>query len=248
MIPNRFTKTFEVDPNSRWREVDQLVELYQKAREEKRRNLSTEILERVTPFVYQLANRLAYNGGIPITTKRGSRVWISLGEKARLLQETENQAGAISIEDLVAEAIIDLDKNLQNYDASRGTFSTYIGNRAPVIMQRYFLRNQNHEGIFSIDSPVQGWGKEGSYYDVISGGIDEEDSSLEVKEEQVELLERIRRGNLSKKERKVLKLRYGLYKDRKEHKLREIGELMGFKHQYASQLEQSALRKLRKVA
>ena len=100
--------------------------------------------------------------------------------------------------------------------------------------------------------------KEGSYYDPI--GTDKEGneiSLLDVIESQepdafelvtakedtkkmYELFHKI----LTKREKEVLRLRYGLY-GKKEHTQREVADYLGISRSYISRIEKTAIEKLR---
>ena len=75
---------------------------------------------------------------------------------------------------------------------------------------------------------------------------DEEDvhEKLILKENIQKLYEKLE-SSLSRRERMVLKMRYGLYGE-EEYTQREISRLLGISRSYVSRIEKGAIEKLRK--
>lgn len=86
-------------------------------------------------------------------------------------------------------------------------------------------------------------GNEIQLYDIIEAEDDDALSKVNLKDDIRKLYEKVE-GELSGRERLVLKMRYGLYNE-EEYTQREIAAKLGISRSYVSRIEKSAIEKLR---
>lgn len=148
------------------------------------------------------------------------------------------------IDDLISIGTIGLIKGIGTFKRNRNTrLATYAARciENEILMHlRSIKKNKND---LSIYDPI-GTDKEGNEITL----IDILDTGNEVVSEQVEILleeEKLRErlNQLSKREKKVIELRYGL-NDGINKTQREISKMLGISRSYVSRIEKKALRKL----
>ena len=86
-------------------------------------------------------------------------------------------------------------------------------------------------------------GNEIQLFDIIESDETTVQDQLALKEDIKKLYQTLE-STLSKRERLVLKMRYGLYNE-EEYTQREIAALLGLSRSYVSRIEKSAIEKLR---
>ena len=86
-------------------------------------------------------------------------------------------------------------------------------------------------------------GNEIQLFDIIETDEDDAHRKAELKDDIRMLYQKVE-SELSKRERLVLKMRYGLYNE-EEYTQREIAEQLGISRSYVSRIEKSAIEKLR---
>lgn len=86
-------------------------------------------------------------------------------------------------------------------------------------------------------------GNEIQLFDIIESSEDDAQSKVALKDDIKTLYEKVA-SELSKRERLVLKMRYGLYHE-EEYTQREIANMLGISRSYVSRIEKSAIEKLR---
>lgn len=86
-------------------------------------------------------------------------------------------------------------------------------------------------------------GNEIQLFDIIESNIDSAYDEVMLKE-NIKILYSKMESVLSKRERLVLKMRYGLYNE-EEYTQREIAKILGISRSYVSRIEKSAIEKLR---
>lgn len=148
------------------------------------------------------------------------------------------------VDDLISIGTIGLIKAINTYNRHQGTrLATYAARciENEILMHLRTLKRSRAE--VSLYDPV-GVDKEGNeiiLLDVLGTSPDEVTDLIESNFEKEKLYEKIRR--LSRRERKVLELRYGLpYGGKKTQ--REIARLLGISRSYVSRIEKRALAKL----
>lgn len=148
------------------------------------------------------------------------------------------------IDDLISIGTIGLIKGIGTFKRNRNTrLATYAARciENEILMHlRSIKKNKND---LSIYDPI-GTDKEGNEITL----IDILDTGNEVVSEQVEILleeEKLRErlNQLSRREKKVIELRYGL-NDGINKTQREISKMLGISRSYVSRIEKKALRKL----
>ena len=87
-------------------------------------------------------------------------------------------------------------------------------------------------------------GNEICLYDIMEANEEDVHEKLILKENIQKLYEKLE-SSLSRRERMVLKMRYGLYGE-EEYTQREISRLLGISRSYVSRIEKGAIEKLRK--
>ncbi len=86
-------------------------------------------------------------------------------------------------------------------------------------------------------------GNEIQLFDIIETDEDDAHRKVALKDDIRLLYEKVE-GELSQRERLVLKMRYGLYNE-EEYTQREIARRLGISRSYVSRIEKSAIEKLR---
>ena len=151
------------------------------------------------------------------------------------------------VEDLLSIGTIGLIKAVMTYDPEKCVrLGTYAARCIENEILMYYRAKKKMSKELSIYEPI-GTDRDGNeikLYDIME--IHEENAleQLELKENIQELYQKIE-AVLSKRERLVLKMRYGLYEEQ-EHTQREVAEQLGISRSYVSRIEKSAIQKLRK--
>jgi RNA polymerase sporulation-specific sigma factor len=148
------------------------------------------------------------------------------------------------VDDLISIGTIGLIKGIGTFKRNRNTrLATYAARciENEILMHlRTIKKNKNDLLLYdSIGSDKEG--NEITLLDILDTGSEVVSEQVEVKLEEEKLKERI--ALLSKRERKVIELRYGLL-DGINKTQREISKLLGISRSYVSRIEKKALRKL----
>ena len=149
-------------------------------------------------------------------------------------------------EDLLSVGTIGLIKGVVTFDPSKNSrLSTYA---ARCIENEILMLLRSHKKIsreVSLYEPI-GTDREGNeiqLFDIIESDETTVQDQLALKEDIKKLYQTLE-STLSKRERLVLKMRYGLYNE-EEYTQREIAALLGISRSYVSRIEKSAIEKLR---
>ncbi|OUP50619.1 RNA polymerase sporulation sigma factor SigK [Lachnoclostridium sp. An181] len=149
-------------------------------------------------------------------------------------------------EDLLSVGTIGLIKAVVTFDPSKNSrLSTYA---ARCIENEILMLLRSHKKIsreVSLYEPI-GTDREGNeiqLFDIIESDETTVQDQLALKEDIKKLYQTLE-STLSKRERLVLKMRYGLYNE-EEYTQREIAALLGISRSYVSRIEKSAIEKLR---
>jgi len=150
----------------------------------------------------------------------------------------------VDVDDLISIGTIGLIKGINTFDPSKGTkLATYSARCIENEILMYFRSLKKQRGEVSIYDPigVDKQGNEISLIDVL--GSNEEDISIKVENEseQKDLLEHMKK--LTKREKLVLQLRYGLMGSERQTQL-EIAKSLKISRSYVSRIEKKALEKL----
>lgn len=148
------------------------------------------------------------------------------------------------IEDLISIGTIGLIKAINTYNAEKGTrLATYASRCIENEILMHLRAIKKTKGEVSLYDPI-GVDKEGneiSLMDVLGTDHDIVADKVENSFEQERLLEKF--DNLNKREKNVLKLRYGLFNSFRKTQ-REIAGQMGISRSYVSRIEKKAIEKL----
>lgn len=149
-------------------------------------------------------------------------------------------------EDLISIGTIGLIKAVVTFNPDKGNrLAAYASKCVENEILMYLRAKKKTNKDISLYEPI-GTDREGNeikLYDIIE--TDEEDipDKIHLKENIQKLYDKVE-TELSKRERLVLKLRYGLYNG-EEYTQREIAKQLGISRSYVSRIEKSAVEKLR---
>lgn len=150
------------------------------------------------------------------------------------------------MEDLISIGTIGLIKAIMTFNPEKNNrLGTYA---ARCIENEILMMLRNKKKIskeISLYEPI-GTDREGNeiqLYDIIESSEDDAHEKIARKDDIQRLYQKVE-SVLSKRERLVLKLRYGLYQQ-EEYTQRQIAEQLGISRSYVSRIEKSAIEKLR---
>lgn len=155
------------------------------------------------------------------------------------------QCSEIEPEELISIGTIGLIKAISTVDAEKGRLSTYAARCIENELLMYFRSRKKISKEVSYYEPI-GTDKEGneiSLLDVIESQEPDAFELVTAKEDTKKLYELFHKI-LTKREKEVLRLRYGLYGN-KEHTQREVADYLGISRSYISRIEKTAIEKLR---
>lgn len=149
-------------------------------------------------------------------------------------------------EDLISLGTIGLIKGINSFNSSKGTrLVTYAARCIENEILMLMRANKKNQVEVSLNDPI-GTDKEGNQIllmDII--GADEEDVIQDIDNRStVKKLYRNIENRLDERERKIIKMRYGLF-DGNELTQSEVAEIMGISRSYVSRIEKKAIGKLR---
>lgn len=156
-------------------------------------------------------------------------------------QTTEEEA-----EDLLSIGTIGLIKAVVTFDAEKNVrLGTYAARCIENEILMYLRTKRKLSREISLYEPI-GTDREGNeiqLFDVIETSERNAQQKIELQEDMKTLYQCVE-SELSKRERLVLKMRYGLYNE-EEYTQREIANRLGISRSYVSRIEKSAIDKLR---
>ena len=151
----------------------------------------------------------------------------------------------IEPEELISIGTIGLIKAISTVDVEKGRLSTYAARCIENELLMYFRSRKKISKEISYYEPI-GTDKEGneiSLLDVIESQEPDAFDLVTAKEDTKKLYELFEKI-LTKREKEVLRLRYGLYGN-KEYTQREVADYLGISRSYISRIEKTAIEKLR---
>lgn len=150
----------------------------------------------------------------------------------------------IGIEDLVSIGTIGLIKGVRSFCPEKNIKLATYASRCIENEILMYLRKHSGRGEISIDEPLNvDWdGNELLLSDVLYEDGDSVSSCLENDEER--RIVRAAISHLSKREREIIELRFGL-RDGKEHTQKDVASLLGISQSYISRLEKRIIAELR---
>ena len=155
------------------------------------------------------------------------------------------QCPEIEPEELISIGTIGLIKAISTVDVEKGRLSTYAARCIENELLMYFRSRKKISKEISYYEPI-GTDKEGneiSLLDVIESQEPDAFDLVTAKEDTKKLYELFEKI-LTKREKEVLRLRYGLYGN-KEYTQREVADYLGISRSYISRIEKTAIEKLR---
>lgn len=153
----------------------------------------------------------------------------------------------IGIEDLVSIGSIGLIKAINTFDPTKKIkLATYASRCIENEILMYLRKNNNSKLEISIDEPLNvDWdGNELLLSDVL--GTDEDITPRGIEDEVDKQLLGIALNRLSKRERNIMELRFGIGTGGKEKTQKEVADLLGISQSYISRLEKKIIIRLKK--
>ena len=154
----------------------------------------------------------------------------------------------VGVEDLISIGTIGLIKAINTFNPLKNIkLATYASRCIENEILMYLRRNNKLKLEVSIDEPLNAdWdGNELLLSDIL--GTDENIISKDMEDEVDKKLLRLALEKLSKRERMIIELRFGLNsKDGEEKTQKEVADMMGISQSYISRLEKKIIRRLKK--
>ena len=149
-------------------------------------------------------------------------------------------------EDLISIGTIGLIKAVMTFNPDKGVrLATYAARCIENELLMLMRSRKKLSGEVSLYEPI-GTDKEGNeirLFDIMESDAKEVDEQISLQDDIGKLYQKVE-SELSKRERLVLKLRYGLYNEEILTQ-REIAKQLGISRSYVSRIEKSAIAKLR---
>ena len=149
-------------------------------------------------------------------------------------------------EDLLSVGTIGLIKAVVTFNPNKSVrLGTYAARCIENEILMHFRARKKSSREISLYEPI-GTDREGNeiqLFDIIETDEDDAHRKAELKDDIRMLYQKVE-SELSKRERLVLKMRYGLYNE-EEYTQREIAEQLGISRSYVSRIEKRAIEKLR---
>lgn len=154
----------------------------------------------------------------------------------------------VGVEDLISIGTIGLIKSINTFNPEKNIkLATYASRCIENEILMYLRRNNKTRLEVSIDEPLNvDWdGNELLLSDILGTDEDVIYRGIENEVERKVLMGAI--GKLSEREKKIIKLRFGLgSRDGKEMTQKEVASLLGISQSYISRLEKKIMRQLKK--
>lgn len=178
------------------------------------------------------------------TTARNKLIEHNLRLVAHIVKKFETKD--TDTDDLISIGTIGLIKGIDSYNKEKATrITTYVARCIENEILMYFRGNKKNGNNVSLNDSI-GYDKDGNeinLIDVIKDNSTDIADSLHTKN-NLELLNDYLKG-LSKREREIIKKRYGLCLE-KEQTQKEIAKELGISRSYVSRIEKRALMKMLK--
>ena len=158
------------------------------------------------------------------------------------------QQTGYDMDDLLSVGTIGLIKAVNTFNVEKGSrLATYAAKCVENEILMMFRAGKKFSREVSIYDPI-GADKDGetvSLLDVLEAG-DREILETVIIKQDMEVLYRAYKENLSETEQTVIRMRYGLFGE-KEHTQREIAEILGISRSYVSRIEKRAVGHMREA-
>ena len=152
----------------------------------------------------------------------------------------------MEIDDLISIGSIGLVKGIASFCQSKGTqLATYLARCIENEILMALRSGKKFKNTFSLDEPlgIDGDGNEFALIDVLSVNQESVFRQVELKM-LAKKLDQVMRECLTKREYKILQLRYGLG-DKPAYTQLKTAEMLGISRSYISRIEKKALQKIR---
>ncbi len=154
----------------------------------------------------------------------------------------------IGVEDLISIGTIGLIKAINTFKADKKIkLATYASRCIENEILMYLRKNSSTKISISIDEPLNvDWdGNELLLSDVL--GTDSDITERGIEDEVDKKLLYIAMDNLSKREKSIMELRFGLLSDTEEEKTqKEVADILGISQSYISRLEKRIMKRLKR--
>ena len=156
------------------------------------------------------------------------------------------ESTGINLEDLISIGTIGLIKAVNTFSPEKKIkLATYASRCIENEILMYLRKNQNRRKEVSIDEPLNiDWDcNELLLSDILGTDADAVSSDIERDAERAMLHRAI--NSLEERERSIMRLRFGLYQNGREHTQKEVADRIGISQSYISRLEKRIIRRLR---
>ena len=153
----------------------------------------------------------------------------------------------VGVEDLVSIGTIGLIKAINTFRADKKIkLATYASRCIENEILMYLRKNSPAKVSISIDEPLNvDWdGNELLLSDVL--GTDSDITERNIEDEVDRDLLRIAMERLSKREKSIMELRFGLKSDGEEKTQKQVADILGISQSYISRLEKRIMKRLKK--
>ena len=150
------------------------------------------------------------------------------------------------IEDMISIGTIGLIKAVNTFEPTKNIkLATYASRCIENEILMYLRKSSNRRQDASIDEPLNtDWdGNELLLSDILGTDADAVSSDIERDAERAMLHRAI--NSLEERERSIMRLRFGLYQNGREHTQKEVADRIGISQSYISRLEKRIIRRLR---
>ena len=226
------------------------------------------IVKFVLPILFPEKQEIHYIGGAeilpaPLETEEENEAIMSLGTeceeaaKKKLIEHNlrlvvyiakKFDNTGVGVEDLISIGTIGLIKSINTYNPNKNIkLATYASRCIENEILMYLRRNNKTKLEVSIDEPLNvDWdGNELLLSDILGTEEDTIYRELENEAEHKILIKAL--GCLSKRERMIVKMRYGLESEDGEEKTqKEVADLLGISQSYISRLEKKIMQRLKR--
>ena len=152
-------------------------------------------------------------------------------------------AGAAESEEMISVGSIGLIKAVNSYEIGKGSqLSTYASRCIENEILMLLRSSKKHKACVSIEETI-GIDKDGSemsFKDIIPQNSEDDTDVIVEKKVMIEEIKDVMQKVLSKREMKIIKLRYGL-DDGIEHTQQEVAKMLNISRSYISRIETKAL-------
>lgn len=148
-------------------------------------------------------------------------------------------------DDLISIGTIGLIKAVSSFDYEKGTrFATYAARCIENEILMYFRSKKKYAQDVSFSEPID-CDKDGNALSIMDVMADERSITEDIEEKlRAENLYKVIDSELSKREKEIIYLRYGL-KGRRAYTQREVAQRLGISRSYVSRIEKKALEVLK---